>query len=98
MNYKDMLLTYGVGLGKFLVQRDDDGNRIVEDIGGLVVAHKGRDGALRMQDPTPRSYPSLATMKALVLRALGPVSTVLLPEKATGQAPAHWRQVKGGRR
>lgn len=71
MKYKDMFVTYGVGLGKFRVVRDGEKTKVVEDIADLM-AIKRENGKTEIGAPIPRKYPSVEDFKAAIYDALNP--------------------------
>lgn len=71
MRYKDMFVTYGVGLGKFRVLRDGEKAKVVEDISDLM-AIKSEKGKTEIGAPVPRTYPTLEDFESAIYDALNP--------------------------
>lgn len=63
MKYRDGLISYGVGVGKFLVERIDGSARIVEDIQDVSILKRGKNGRNELAEPTPRENPSVEGFK-----------------------------------
>ena len=63
VRFGDKIVSYGVGVGKFKIERDADGTRVVEDIHDVVAYTRDPDGAPSMQQPRPRERPSLDGFK-----------------------------------
>lgn len=67
---RDMIVSYGVGVGKFKVLRSSDGVKVVEDIHDLVAVKKGSSGIIDTYEPTPREFPSLNLFKTQIREQL----------------------------
>jgi hypothetical protein len=89
------IVSYGVGLGKFLVEHDGKVPGVREDIGDIAVMERGPDGELRYTSPEPRTAPSLDAFKERIRRAdKAPLEkpTDKLQEKAPmTKTPALWQ-------
>jgi hypothetical protein len=104
MNHGDRVVSYGVGVGKFQVQYEDDGKviqpRVVEDILDVVVARRDDSGATQFTPPSPRSHDSLEGFKAELRSYIRAVRTPerfqprLHPKQLQAISP---KTVKGGR-
>lgn len=70
LSFGDMMVSYGVGLGKFLVLRDKQGTRVIEDLHDLVAVKRGENHQDIFAEPTPRQFPSLDTFKNAIDKAL----------------------------
>jgi hypothetical protein len=70
LSLDDMIVSYGVGLGKFKVIRDKKGDRVVEDLHDLVEVKSGKDSNALLEAPTARQYASLAQFKNAISEAL----------------------------
>lgn len=101
VRHKERVVSYGVGLGKFLVGRDGTLPSVTEDLGDVAVMEKGADGELRYTSPVPRTAPSLDAFKEHVRRAaLGSVVEEPVQRKLKTPAPVLWKDTlhkKGGR-
>lgn len=63
LNFGDMLVSYGTGLGKFKVLRDKKKALVVEDLHDLIEVKYDDRNQPYYGAPQPRSYPSLAEFK-----------------------------------
>jgi hypothetical protein len=69
LSFGDMVVSYGVGLGKFRVLRDKKNTYVVEDLHDLVAVKSG-NGQQIFEEPTPREFPSLDAFKNAIDTAL----------------------------
>lgn len=83
VRHGERIVSYGVGLGKFLVSRDGTVPSVREDLGGVAIMERDADGKLRYTEPEPRTAPSLDAFKEHIRRA----SRVKLPDEATQKQP-----------
>ena len=68
--YQDkMIVSYGLGLGKFNISQKKNGDQVIEDIHGLQVLQM-KAGLRTLSEPSPRKYRSLEAFKAEIRRAL----------------------------
>ena len=68
--YRDkMIVSYGLGLGKFNIVEKKNGDRVVEDIHGLQVLQM-KAGLKSLSTPLPRRYQTLEAFKAEIRGAL----------------------------
>jgi hypothetical protein len=86
VRYKDRVLSYGVGLGKFKIVGEGEKAVVREDITDVVAARPGPTGKMEMHAPTARTFTSLAAFRAEVQEALKP--------KAHQRAPKQLRRIK----
>ncbi len=70
LSFGDMVVSYGVGLGKFRVLRDKQGTHVVEDLHDLVAVKRGVNHQDLFEEPTPRQFSSLDTFKNAIDKAL----------------------------
>ncbi len=63
MKYRDGLVSYGVGAGKFFVSRDNNVVRVIEDVQDVSVLRSGGDGRNEITDAKPRELESLPVLK-----------------------------------
>ncbi len=68
--YGDLVVSYGVGLGKFRILRDKQGTRVVEDLHDLVAVKFDDNEKFVFEEPTPRKFPSLDEFKNAIDSAL----------------------------
>ncbi|MBL4818762.1 MAG: hypothetical protein JKY15_05975 [Deltaproteobacteria bacterium] len=68
--YKDKIVQYGLGIGKFKVIKTHRGGEVVEDIHDLDIARKSLSGIHFFEAPKPRKYPSLEDFKNKIRSAL----------------------------
>jgi len=66
VRHKDMVVSYGVGIGKFRVIRDASGTVVVEDVNNVIGAYGQRNGQMKLEHAIPRVYLTLDTFKDLV--------------------------------
>lgn len=83
VRHGERIVSYGVGLGKFLVDRQGAIPSVREDLGGVAIMERGDDGQLRYTEPEPRTAPSLDVFKEHVRRA----SRGKLPDEAIQKQP-----------
>lgn len=70
MKHRDVLVSYGVGIGKFLVERNHDAARVIEDVQDVVVWKKGAHGHHGTEDSVLDHDPSLEDFKKKVTATL----------------------------
>lgn len=87
VRHGEQIVSYGVGLGKFLVERDGTVPSVREDLGDVAVMEKTADGQLRFTSPEPRTAPSLDAFKEHVRRALNAPAEGM---RALEKKPARW--------
>lgn len=66
VRYENMIVSYGVGIGKFKVIRDETGVLVVEDVNDVVAAYRQQGGPMKMEPATPRVFTALDDFKELV--------------------------------
>lgn len=69
VRHGSQIVSYGVGLGKFVVDREGKLPSVIEDIGDIAVMERGPNGELRYTTPEPRNSPSLDAFKEHIRRA-----------------------------
>ncbi|MDA0712973.1 MAG: hypothetical protein O2897_03190, partial [bacterium] len=80
MSLGDMLVSYGVGLGKFRILPDKNQFQVVEDLHDLVVLKNGGTGD-NYEAPIPRRYPSVGEFKNALSSAMSKPEYSLLEIK-----------------
>lgn len=91
VRHGDQIVSYGVGLGKFQVERDGTLPSVREDLGDVAVMEKGLDGQLRYTTPEPRTAPSLDAFKEYIRRAdKAPLDEKLDGKRVAPKKPALW--------
>ncbi len=90
----NMIVSYGVGLGKFKVLRGTDGTKVVEDLNDLVEAKPGTSGNTILQEPKPRQFASLDAFKGAIRDAIALSDRVIAP----GALRIHGKAKSGGAR
>jgi hypothetical protein len=63
MKYRDGLVSFGVGAGKFLVLRETNTARVIEDVQDVAVLRSGQNGRNEIVDAEPRELESLPALK-----------------------------------
>lgn len=72
MRHGERVVGYGVGLGKYLVDREGRVPGVREDLGDVLLLTKGENGELKADTAAPDQHPSLDVFKEYVRRsALG---------------------------
>lgn len=66
VRYEDMVVSYGVGIGKFKIVRDETGAFLVEDVNDVVAAYRQKDGPMQMEEAVPRVFTGLEQFKGLI--------------------------------
>lgn len=67
--FKDKIVSYGLGLGKFNITKQKAEYQVIEDIQGLDILQK-REGREFYTEPSPRKYRSLKDFKNEIRKAL----------------------------
>lgn len=68
---EDKIVSYGLGVGKFIIKRDSNGRKVVEDLRDVLVATQ-KQGAWNLSRPSPRSFASVEQFKEKILASLAP--------------------------
>lgn len=84
MKHDNMLVSYGVGLGKFSILPDKNQFQVVEDLHDLVVLKNDGIGD-NYEVPIPRRYPSVGEFKNALTSALSKPEYSLLKAKPVYQ-------------
>ncbi len=91
------VIAYGVGVGKFSVERDADGTKVVEQLGDIVAAEKSPDGRVNINRPRARRYESVDAFKqriqghlyaqetGLQVKMPAALGAVKMPQKPLGE-------------
>lgn len=66
VRHDNMVVSYGVGIGKFRVIRDASGTVVVEDVNNVIGAYGQRNGQMKLEHAIPRVYLTLDTFKDMV--------------------------------
>lgn len=87
LRMEDKLVSYGLGLGKFKVLGGKDGEKVVEDLHDLVSAKSGPKGKILIEDPIPRTFPSVEIFKSSIRNIIVPkIRDFRFPEKPMKQS------------
>ena len=70
MNYKDGLISYGVGAGKYIVERSPEGELVIEDVQDVSIVRRTEQGSEYIDHQQEPYRTSLAQMKSRIQNAL----------------------------
>ncbi len=80
VRHEDMIVSYGVGIGKFRVVRDASGTVLVEDVNNVIAAYRQQDGQMKLEEAMPRVFLTLDAFKEM-LRNVGEMAPPLKVKK-----------------
>ena len=73
VRHEDMIVSYGVGIGKFRIVRDASGTVLVEDVNNVLAAYRQQNGQMKFEEAMPRVFLTLDAFKEM-LRNVGDIA------------------------
>ena len=66
VQHENMIVSYGVGIGKFRIVRDAAGTVLVEDVNDVIAAYRQQNGQMKLEQAMPRVFLTLDAFKDML--------------------------------